>query len=53
MTGIYMLKIFDNFVAYTDVGEADNSSAIYAFNTSMCFGRELGAEALKILLIAC
>ena len=26
--------------AYTDVGKADNSPAISAFNTSMCFGRE-------------
>ena len=34
MTGIYILKIFDNFVAYTDVGEGRG---------------ELGAEALKIL----
>ncbi len=37
MTGIYALKIFDNFVAYREVGE----------------GREHGSEALKILPIAC
>ncbi len=37
MTAIYALRIFDNYVAYTDVGE----------------GRKLGAEALKILQIAC